>query len=87
MVGQTKNGPRRPVSPFIVGNRNDALALLKAYDPIAYQLNVYAVQPGLASQGIADNVRTVMAAANDSLTAQGVELRWMVSTPVAAQVC
>ena len=71
--------PRGGVSPFIVGNRDDALELLKAYDPIAYQLNVYAVQPGLASQGIADNVRTVMAAANDSLTAQGVELRWMVS--------
>ena len=66
-------------SPFLAGTRDAALDLLRAYDPIAIQLTVYAVQPGLAAAGLVENVRAVMAAANDSLTSQGVELRWMIS--------
>lgn len=66
-------------SPLLVGTRDDALNLVRSYDPIAIQVSVYAVQPGLSAGGLAENVRAVMAAANDSLTSQGVELRWLVS--------
>jgi len=76
---RTQMRPGRGHSPFLVGTREDALALLRAFDPIAIQLTVYAVQPGLSAGGLVENVRAVMAAANDSLTSQGVELRWMTS--------
>ncbi|WP_186830325.1 DEAD/DEAH box helicase family protein [Mitsuaria sp. TWR114] len=71
--------PGRGHSPFLVGSRDAALQLLRACDPIAIRLTVYAVQPGLSAGGLVENVRTVMASANDSLTSQGVELRWMTS--------
>lgn len=67
-------------SPFLVGNREDALALVRAHDPISISVAVYAVQPGLSANGLVENVLSIMAAANDSLTAQSVELRWLVST-------
>lgn len=76
---RTQQRANRGHSPFITGTRDDALDLIRSYDPISIQLAVYAVQPGLSAQGLAGNVRAVMAAANDSLTAQGVELRWLVS--------
>lgn len=66
-------------SPFLFGTRDAALDLLRGYDPIAIHLTVYAVQPGLSAGGLVENVRVVMAAANDSLTSQGVELRWLTS--------
>lgn len=66
-------------SPFLVGGRDDALNLIRAYDPISITLAVYAVQPGLSAGGLAETVRAVMAAANDSLTSQGVDLRWLIS--------
>lgn len=76
---RTQVRPNRGSSPFLVGSRDDALNLIRECDPIAVSLIVYAVQPGLSAGGIVENVRMVMAAANDSLTAQGVELRWMIS--------
>lgn len=76
---RTQIRPNRGHSPFLVGNREDALALIRRYDPIAISLTVYAVQPGLSAGAVAENVRAVMAAANDSLTSQGVELRWLLS--------
>jgi hypothetical protein len=76
---RTQMRPGRGHSPFLVGTREDALALLRGFDPIAIHLTVYAVQPGLSAGGLVENVRAVMAAANDSLTSQGVELRWMTS--------
>lgn len=66
-------------SPFLVGTRDAALEVLRSYDPIAIHLTVYAVQPGLSAGSLVENVRAVMAAANDSLTSQGVELRWLIS--------
>lgn len=66
-------------SPFLFGTRDVALDLLRNCDPIDIQLTVYAVQPGLSAGGLVENVRAVMAAANDSLTSQGVELRWLTS--------
>ncbi|ASC65328.1 hypothetical protein B9P52_13880 [Achromobacter denitrificans] len=66
-------------SPFLFGTREVALDLLRNCDPIDIQLTVYAVQPGLSAGGLVENVRAVMAAANDSLTSQGVELRWLTS--------
>lgn len=66
-------------SPFLFGTRDAALDLLREYDPIAIQLTVYAVQPGLSAGMLVENVKSVMAAANDSLTSQGVELRWLIS--------
>ncbi|WP_157128596.1 hypothetical protein [Cupriavidus sp. USMAA2-4] len=66
-------------SPCLISNRDAVLDLVRRHDPIAITLSVHAVQPGLLASELADNVRAVMAAANDSLTAQGVELRWMVS--------
>lgn len=76
---RTQVRPNRGHSPFLVGTRDDALNLLRSYDPISIQLTVYAVQPGIAAGGLAENVRAVMAAANDSLTSQGVDLRWLIS--------
>ncbi|SDP35840.1 Superfamily II DNA or RNA helicase [Ralstonia sp. 25mfcol4.1] len=76
---RTQARPNRGHSPFLVGTRDAAIDLVRAYDPIAISLSVHAVQPGLLATGLAENVRAVMAAANDSLTAQGVELRWLVS--------
>jgi len=66
-------------SPLLVGGRDDALDLIRSYDPISITLTVYAVQPGLSAGGLTENVRAVMAAANDSLTSQGVDLRWLIS--------
>lgn len=76
---RTQVRPNRGFSPFLFGARDDALNLIRSCDPIAIVLTVYAVQPGLSAGGIADNVRAVMAAANDSLTSQGIDLRWMIS--------
>lgn len=76
---RTQPRPRRGHSPFLIGDRADALALVRSRDPISISLVVNAVQPGLAAATLADNVKAVMAAANDSLTAQMVELRWMIS--------
>lgn len=78
---RTQVRPNRGHSPFLVGTRDEALELVRTCDPIAICLSVHAVQPGLLATGLAENVRAVMAAANDSLTAQGVELRWVVSQP------
>ena len=66
-------------SPLLTGTRDSALTLIRQYDPIAIRLTVYAVQPGLSAAALAENVRTIMAAANDSLTSQGVDLRWLTS--------
>lgn len=76
---RTQVRPNRGYSPFLVGSRDDALNLVRGHDPIAISLVVYAVQPGLSASGLAENVKAVMAAANASLTSQGVELRWLVS--------
>lgn len=76
---RTQIRPNRGSSPLLLGARDEALRLVRGYDPIAISLTVYAVQPGLSAGGLGENVRTVMAAANDSLTSQGVELRWLVS--------
>jgi len=66
-------------SPFLVGNRDETLRMIRAYDPISVIFTVYAVQPGLSAGGLAQNLRSVMAAANDSLTSQGIDLRWLIS--------
>jgi hypothetical protein len=76
---RTQIRPNRGYSPFLLGARDEALNLIRSYDPIAINVIVYAVQPGLSAGALTENVRAVMAAANDSLTSQGVELRWMVS--------
>jgi len=77
---RTQVRPNRGSSPFLVGARDEALTLVRSYDPISIQLTVYAVQPGISGNGLAENVRAVMAAANDSLTSQGVELRWLIGS-------
>lgn len=66
-------------SPFLVGNRDETLRMIRAYDPTSVIFTVYAVQPGLSAGGLAQNVWSVMAAANDSLTSRGVDLRWLIS--------
>lgn len=76
---RTQVRPNRGNSPLLVGTRDEALQLIRAYDPIAITVTVYAVQPGLSAGGLTENVRAVMAAANDSLTSQGVDLRWLIS--------
>lgn len=76
---RTKVRPNRGHSPFLLGTRDDALNMVRGYDPISIQLTVYAVQPGISVGGLTENVKAVMAAANASLTSQGVELRWLVS--------
>jgi superfamily II DNA or RNA helicase len=76
---RTQVRPNRGHSPFLVGSREDALNLIRSHDPISIQLTVHAVQPGISAGRLAENVRAVIAAANDSLMSQGVELRWLVS--------
>ncbi len=76
---RTQDGSTRGFSPFLFGTREDALNLIRSYDPISIILTVYAVQPGLSAETLSDNVRSIMAAANDSLTSQGIDLRWMIS--------
>jgi hypothetical protein len=71
--------PNRGHSPFLIGTREEALDLIKGYDPISISLTVYGVQPGISVAGLLEHVRAVMAAANDSLVSQGVESRWLVS--------
>lgn len=71
--------PNRGFSPVLLGTRDEALNLIRGCDPIAIVLTVYAVQPGLSAAGLTENVRAIMAAANSSLTSQGVEMRWMIS--------
>ncbi|HHW4725320.1 TPA: DEAD/DEAH box helicase [Legionella pneumophila] len=66
-------------SPMLLGDRDNALALFKKYSPIDINLTIYAVQPGLSEGKLAENVTFVMAAANDSLTAQGINLQWIIS--------
>jgi superfamily II DNA or RNA helicase len=81
---RTQPRPARGHSPFLVGSRDVALELLRDRDPIAINLVVYAVQPGLAPDRLSDNVKTIMASANDSLAAQGVDLKWLVHAPAIA---
>lgn len=81
---RTQPRPARGHSPFLVGSRDAALELLRDRDPIAISLVVYAVQPGLAPDRLSDNVKTIMASANDSLAAQGVDLKWLVHAPAIA---
>lgn len=76
---RTQVRPNRGNSPLLVGTRDEALQLIRVHDPIDIAVTVYAVQPGLSAGGLSENVRAVMAAANDSLTSQGVDLRWLVS--------
>lgn len=76
---RTQVRPNRGNSPLLVGTRDEALQLIRVHDPIDIAVTVYAVQPGLSAGGLSENVRAVMVAANDSLTSQGVDLRWLVS--------
>lgn len=66
-------------SPFLFGERTAALELIEQYEPIDLVLVVYAVQPGLSAGNLNENVRRIMAAANDSLASQNVTLRWKIS--------
>lgn len=66
-------------SPFIIGDQATALDLVARYAPIDIRLEIFAVQPGLSAGALSDNVRQVIAAANDSCSAQNVSLTWLVS--------
>ncbi len=48
--------PNRGNSTLLVGTRDNALQLIRAHDPIAITVTVYAVQPGLSAGGLAENV-------------------------------
>ena len=43
---RTQVRPNRGHSPFVVGTRNDALNLVRGFDPIAITVTVYAVNRG-----------------------------------------
>lgn len=66
-------------SPFMHGNRDEALALIGGCQPIDIQLKIIAVQPGISSSALVDTVKSIMAAANDSVSAQQSTLVWMTS--------
>ncbi len=66
-------------SPFLLGDRDTTIAAISACAPIDIKLEVYAVQPGLSAANLNDNVRQIIAAANDSLASQNVQLTWIVS--------
>lgn len=76
---RTEQVPGRGSSPMLRGTREAALALIDATAPIDMKLHVYAVQPGISAAAVADRLKVVMGAANDSLRAQGVGLTWLVS--------
>lgn len=67
------------LSPFLMGNRDQALATLKALQPIDLRLSVVCVQPGLSAAALDGRLRAIMAAANDSVAAQQGALIWYVS--------
>jgi hypothetical protein len=85
-IGPVASGPRKAhwttTRPCYTRTRTVIASLNQESTPTSWRSSndLTRFLTRLASQGIADNVRTVMAAANDSLTAQGVELRWMVSS-------
>jgi len=66
-------------SPFVLGDRDAAIATIESYAPIDIRLEVFAVQPGLSAANLTENVSRIMAAANDSCAAQSVALTWMIS--------
>jgi hypothetical protein len=76
---RTTPGVGRGHSPFLRGDLPGAVALLETYAPIDLVLVVYAVQPGLSAAALTDNVRAIVASANDSLSSQNVALYWQVS--------
>jgi superfamily II DNA or RNA helicase len=76
---RTQQRVGRGHSPFLLGNRNDALELIRQHAPIDISVSVYAVQPGLSAALLVENVQLLLAAANDSLRAQSVELHWILS--------
>lgn len=76
---RTTQRPGRGHSPFIVGDQVTALGLIARYEPIDIRLEIFAVQPGLSAGALNDNVRQVIAAANDSCSAQNVALKWLTS--------
>lgn len=55
------------------------LAVIRRIWCIDLTLVVYALQAGLSSVGLVENIRKMMVAANDSLTSNGVLLKWFVS--------
>jgi superfamily II DNA or RNA helicase len=81
---RTQVRPPRGHSPFLLGDRDEALALVSATQPIDIDLAIYAVQPGLSKKALTTDpqsmaVRSVIASANDSVSAQQAVLSWMVS--------
>lgn len=76
---RTTPKPGRGHSLFIIGDQTTALDLLARYAPIDIRLEIYAVQPGLSAAALNENVRQVIAAANDSCSAQNVSLTWLIS--------
>ncbi|RQZ27626.1 hypothetical protein DIE14_10480 [Burkholderia sp. Bp9017] len=67
------------ISPFLRGTRDAAIEVLESLQPIDLRLTVYCVQPGLSAAALDGRLRTIMAAANDSVAAQQSSLIWMVS--------
>jgi hypothetical protein len=78
---QRRTTPRhgRGHSPFLIGDQATALDLIARYAPIDIRLRIFAVQPGLSAGALTDNVRQVIAAANDSCSGQNVSLTWLTS--------
>lgn len=66
-------------SRFLSGDRDATLLAVRNRQPIDIQLNVIAVQPGLSAAVLADRVKAIMAAANDSVASQQSRLMWMTS--------
>ncbi len=49
--------------------RDTTLTNIKTRQPIDIELKVFAVQPGISAARLVDNVKSVMASANDSVFA------------------
>lgn len=71
----------RGYSPVLRGERDTVLATIEQCPPCDLVLEIIAVQPGVRSDYVARDVGSVMAAANDIVNSQNLNLVWLVSPP------
>lgn len=76
---RTQRRPTGGHSTFVYGDRDTTLTSIKARQPIDIELKVFAVQPGISAARLVDNVKSVMACANDSVSSQQSNLIWVTS--------
>lgn len=76
---RTQPALNRGHSPILFGNRQGVIDAINQRNPIEIEISIVTVQPGLSMALLQENVKSVMAAANDSVASQQSKLTWLIS--------